>query len=127
MTADDGQQPGGHRLPPHAHLREDATEYLVELDVSDFTDRELTVEVLGRRVAVRGEQIRPDTEEEAPFHLHERLEETFRLPDDADADALVAVYHHGTLALRVPRRDLRPRQVAVTHEPSLVHPDAPGV
>lgn len=126
MTAADGQ-PTGHRLPPHAHLHEDATEYLVELDVSDFTDRELTVEVLGRRVAVRGEQIRPETEEEAPFHLHERLEETFRVPDDADVDALAAVYHHGTLALRVPRRGLRPRQVAVTHEPSLVHPDAPGV
>ncbi|MGZ4333429.1 MAG: Hsp20/alpha crystallin family protein [Gaiellaceae bacterium] len=115
---------GDHRLPPHAHLREGATEYVVELDVSDFTDRELTVEVLGRRVVVCGEQLRPERGNDAPFQLHERLEETFCVPDDADVDELSAVYRHGTLDLRVPRQELRPRQVAVTHEPSLVHPNA---
>jgi HSP20 family protein len=118
---------GGRPLPPHAHVREDATEYLVELDVSDFTERELTIELLGRHVTVRGEQLRPEGEETQPFRLHERLEETFRLPDDADVEELVASYRHGTLELKVPRRPLLPRAVEIARESSLVHPDAEGV
>ena len=28
-------------LPPHAHLTEETTEYVITLDVSDFTERDL--------------------------------------------------------------------------------------
>ena len=34
----------GHQLPAHANVREDSGEYLIELDVSDFTESELTIE-----------------------------------------------------------------------------------
>lgn len=114
-------------LPPHAQVREDASEYVIELDVADFTERELTVETVGRSVTVRGDQPGGELLDEPPFRLHEHLEETFRVPDDADTAGITAVYRHGTLELRVPRTRLEPRPVEVTRAGAHVHPDAQGV
>jgi HSP20 family protein len=105
----------GHRLPANANVREDDCEYVIELGVSDFLESELSVDVVGLRVLVRGEQVEEQDEETAPFRLRERLEETFRLPDDADPDLITALYAHGTLELHVPRTKLAPRQVPIEH------------
>jgi HSP20 family molecular chaperone IbpA len=115
----------GHLLPPHAHVRADGREYVVELDVSDFTDDELAIEVVGPHVTVRGDQLETPEDGERAFRLHERLEESFRLPDDAVAEDLAAFYEHGTLELHAPRRKFVPRVIAVERKPmGLIHPDA---
>jgi HSP20 family molecular chaperone IbpA len=105
----------GHRLPAHAKVRADDREYVIELDVSDFLESELAVEVVGFGVIVRGEQVDEQGEDAIAFRLRERLEETFRLPDDADPDLVTALYAHGTLELHVPRTTLEPRRVPVEH------------
>jgi HSP20 family molecular chaperone IbpA len=105
-------------------VREEADEYVVQLDVSDFTEGELELETVGQRVTVRGAQREDAAVAEEAFRLHERLEESFRLPDDADAGAITACYVHGTLELRVPRLRLEPRAVPIEHDPLRVHPDA---
>jgi len=110
---------GGLQLPPHAHLREGTAEYVVELDVSDFTERELTVDVIGRRVLVRGEQA-AGAGEHVPFRIEEKLEETFRLPDDADPEHVTVSYRHGTLRIRAPRIELHARRVSIEPDTSLV-------
>jgi HSP20 family molecular chaperone IbpA len=94
-----------HRLPAHANVREDPCEYLIELDVSDFTESELTVEALGPRLTVRGDQQATAEDDSRPFRLRERLEESFRLPDDADADQIKVFYKHGTLQIASPLAD----------------------
>lgn len=104
----------GHRLATHAHVREQGGEYLVEFDVSDFAESELEVEALGRRVTVRAEQL---ADEGLPFRLAERLEESFRLPDDADVRQLKAFYRHGRLELSAPRRLLAARNVPIEPRP----------
>ena len=115
----------GHSLPQHARVREDGGKYVVELDVSDFTPHELTVEVLGRVVTIRGEQTETAEDEGRAFRLHERLTESFRLPDDADADRLTARYRHGVLELYAHRRELVPVEVQVEFGPThVVNPDA---
>jgi HSP20 family molecular chaperone IbpA len=117
----------GHLLPPHASIREESAEYTILLDVSDFTERELTVEALGQRLTVRGDQVERAEDEGTPFRLHERLEESFRLPDDADADLVRVFYKHGTIELRVPRRQLVPRLLPVEHPRFRVDADAEAV
>ena len=47
----------GHQLPPHAHVREEPSEYLIQLDVSDFTENELLIEALGPQLTVRGDRL----------------------------------------------------------------------
>jgi HSP20 family molecular chaperone IbpA len=114
----------GHKLPPHARVREAAGEYLIELDVSDFMEGELAVEVCGPVLTVRGDQLETKEDEGLAFRLHERLEESFRLPDDADADQIKVFYKHGTLEIHARRSRLEPRPLPIEHPAFRVNPDA---
>ena len=114
----------GHQLPAHANVREQENEYLIELDVSDFTESELTVEVLGPRLTVRGDQVATREDDGKAFRLHERLEETFRLPDDAVLEELRVLYKHGQLEIHAPRAHLEPRQLEIEHLALGINPDA---
>ena len=114
----------GHRLPAHANVRTHDDEYVIELDVADFTETEISVEALGPRLTIRGDQLETGEGEGAPFRLHERLEETFRLPDDADPDRITVLYTHGTLEIHAPRVPLLPRAVPIEHPTHLIHPEA---
>jgi HSP20 family molecular chaperone IbpA len=114
----------GRRPPAHVHVDETEREYVIELDVSDFTEDELTVDVLGRQLTVRGDQLAPPPENGAVFGFRERLEESFRLPDDADVDAIRVFCKHGKLELRVPRARQESRRLPIEHPDYLVNPDA---
>ena len=115
----------GHRLPAHANVRNDDHEYVIELDVSDFLESELVVDVVGPRVSVHGDQLQEQDEETVAFRLQERFEESFRLPDDADPDRLKAFFAHGTLELHVPRKEIVPRRVPIEHlSPFVGNPNA---
>ena len=115
----------GHRPPANAKVRADAREYVIELDVSDFLESELAVELVGARVTVRGSQAQEPGDDGLPFRLQERLEESFRLPDDVDTDRIRVWYGHGTLEIRAPRSTLEPRTVPIEHRsPYAGSPDA---
>ena len=114
----------GHQLPAHANVREDSCEYLIQLDVSDFTESELTVEALGPQLTVRGDQVEIADDDGKAFRLHERLEESFRLPDDANADQIKVFFKHGTLEIHAPRTRLAPRRLPIEHPSYRVNPNA---
>lgn len=115
----------GHRLPANAKVRADAREYVIELDVSDFLESELDVELVGARLMVRGAQAQDPGDDRIPFRLQERLEESFRLPDDVDTDRIKVWYGHGTLEIRAPRSRLEPRTLRIEHRsPYVGSPDA---
>jgi HSP20 family molecular chaperone IbpA len=115
----------GHRLPANAKVRVDAREYVIELDVSDFLESELEVELVGTRITVRGDQLQDPGDDGIPFRLQERLEESFRLPDDVRTDGIRVWYGHGTLEIRAPRTRREPRTVPIEHRsPYVGSPDA---
>jgi len=117
------------QLPTHARVRETEEEYVVELDVSDFTRSELEVEALGAQITVRGDQAEGPADEGRPFRLHERLEECFRLPDDADVNAISVFHRHGTLEIHAKRLHAEPRRLRIERCRSgyVLDPDAVGV
>ena len=119
----------GHQLPPHAHVRETDQQYLIELDVSDFTRAELSIEAFGPQLTVRGDQTEIPGDAGKAFRMHERLEESFRLPDDADLDGIAVTYKHGSLEIRVGRTRLVPRRLPIERRRSglVLNPDAGGV
>jgi HSP20 family molecular chaperone IbpA len=114
----------GHQLPAHANVREQQGEYVIELDVADFTEPELTVELLGPRLTIRGDQVEAGEDNGKAFRLRERLEETFRLPDDAVLDDLRVFFKHGQLEIHAPRVHLEPRRLELEHPAFGVNPDA---
>jgi HSP20 family molecular chaperone IbpA len=112
----------GHRQPAHASVREDAAEYVIELDVADFTEPELKVEALGPRLTVTGDQQETAADDGQAFRLHERLEESFRLPDNADANQITVFFKHRALEIHAPR--MEPRRLPIEHRTNLVNPGA---
>jgi HSP20 family molecular chaperone IbpA len=119
---------GFHPLPAHARVRTTDTEYVIELDVADFTVTDLVVEALGPVVTIRAEQHETEADEGIPFRIRERLEETFRLPDDVELETVSALYKHGVLELRVGRLPLQRRRIRVARRRSeLANADAVGV
>lgn len=114
----------GHRLPAHANVREEPDEYVIELDVADFTEHELAVELLGRRLRLCGDQLAGPGDGDEAFRLHERLEESFRLPDDADVDGITVLFRHGTLEIHAPRTPLEPRLLPLTRPAALINSGA---
>jgi HSP20 family molecular chaperone IbpA len=100
--------------PPRCRVsvREEPGEYTIELDVSEFAQTEVQVEAVGQQIKVRCGHDQ-DKRSSMPLSVHEQLEESFRLPDDADVEQLRAVYRDGTLVLSARRRTLTRRIVAV--------------
>jgi len=99
----------------HAVIRQAPGVYFIDLDVSEFTRDELTVETIGQRVTVRGTQSAAP-EDVGTCPLARQLEESFRLPDDADAEGIEAVYKHGALEFRARRRQLGRHSVPIDRD-----------
>ena len=100
-----------HRPSSHASVHETDVAYVIELDVADFDVDELAVELVGPWLTVRGEGGAPEGGES--FALRERLEETFRLPDDADLEGLRVRHAYRCLEIRVPKKPLVARMVPI--------------
>jgi HSP20 family protein len=108
-------------LPPETDVTESACGYTVRLPVAGFAQDELEVEVSDHTVTVRGDQKRTRADDGA-FLLHERLEESFRLPADADTTHVTANYDRGALVLRVaraPHMSLVPHRVPIERRRSV--------
>ena len=110
-------------LPPHANVSESPGEYVIELELSDFAEPELTVELDGSRLTVRGEQLETADEACEPFRLRERLVESFTLPDDVETGGVTAFFEHGSLEIHAPRShgpvrriELRRKEHGLLHE-----------
>lgn len=115
----------GHVLSERARVRVDPDEYVIELDVPDFEANELSVEMLGRVITVRANQHSLPGDSHTAFRLHERLEESFRLPDDADPERTSVLYVRHMLEVRAPRVHLEPRQLTIGRSHfDLFNPDA---
>lgn len=116
-------------LPPHANVSEFDNEYVIELEVSDFAEPELTVELEQDVVTVRGEQKETDAEAHEPFRLRERLVESFHLPEDAEPCGVTAYFEHGVVEIHAPKRHgERRRYIALQHKQhGLLHEGAEAV
>lgn len=116
-------------LPPHANVSEVDGEYVIELELSDFAEAELSVELERDIVTVRGEQREAEGEAHEPFRLRERIEESFQLPEDVESCCVEAYFDRGVLEIHAPKRrsELR-RRIALKRKPQgLLHDAAEGV
>lgn len=115
----------GHLLSDHAHVRREPDEYVIDLDVADFSGDELSIEALGLCITVRGDQRELPGDDGKAFRLHERLEESFRLPDDADPERITVYHKNRALEIHARRLSLEPRRLPIERAPyHLLNPDA---
>lgn len=99
---------GAEELPPALPKAdfgayETDQEVVVWAEVPGFEPAELTVELRGDRVMIRGEhKMAPETGREGGYSTR-TLHETVRLPAEVDGSKAAAVCRHGVLEIRMPK------------------------
>ena len=106
-------------LAPAADVYETAEEYVVELEVPGYEEKELGIEVSDHVLTVKGEREEVRQETEKSFRLHERLERaferTFSLPPDFDSAQVTATFDKGVLRVSAPKLETaKPRTIAIS-------------
>ena len=106
-------------LLPAADIYETDDEFVMELDVPGYAEKELGIEVFDHTVRVKGESKEAKDETEKSFHLRERLERKFErrfeLPLEADTEHVRAKFAAGVLEVHAPKLAIsRPQTVEIT-------------
>ncbi|KDN21895.1 Hsp20/alpha crystallin family protein [Amycolatopsis rifamycinica] len=95
-------------------VRETDDAYLVEVQLPGLKRRDVTVEVTGSEVAVKGEARRRGLFRRRARQVGE-VSCRVTLPDEVDTDAVSAALAKGVLTVRAPKREFaRRRRIAVT-------------
>jgi HSP20 family protein len=111
-----GVAPG---LAPAADIYETDEEFVVELEVPGYEEKELSIEVSDHTLAVKGSREKTKEKKAKEFTLHERLEREFErrfiLPREADTEHVKAVFSKGVLEVRAQKVPAaKARHVAIT-------------
>ena len=112
-----GQEMLGAPLPA-ADLYESDAEYVLELEVPGFEEKELAIEVTDHTLCVKGERTKTKEEKKKDFQLHERLEASFErrftLPSGADMEKVTASFVKGVLEVHAAKvKEAAPKKVAI--------------
>jgi HSP20 family protein len=104
---------------PAADVYETPEEYVVELEVPGYVEKELGLEVSDHTITVTGSRAETKEEKEKSYRLHERLElsfeRTFRLPPEVDGEQVTAAFENGVLKVHAPKlAAAKPRKIAIS-------------
>jgi HSP20 family protein len=92
---------------PAADIYETGAEWVVELDVPGYEEKELALEVSDHTLTVKGAREEVKEEQEKAFRVHERLERQFErafmLPAEVDTDRVTAMFAKGVLEIHAPK------------------------
>jgi HSP20 family protein len=107
-------------LLPAADVYETGDEFVVELEVPGYEEKELAIEVSDHTLTVKGERSGRREEKDKTFRLHERLERQFErrfaLPSDADTEHIKAVFAKGVLEVHTPKvAAAKPRKIGIAN------------
>lgn len=105
-------------LLPAVDVYETEDEFVLELEVPGYEEKELTIEAFDHTVAIAGERKELEEKSDKIFRLHERLESRFerrfQFPPEADTNNLKAVFEKGVLEVHAPKPpQAKPRKIAI--------------
>ncbi|MGH3080360.1 MAG: Hsp20/alpha crystallin family protein [Gaiellaceae bacterium] len=101
---------------PAADVYEKNGEFVYELEVPGFEEKDLTIEISDHVLAIKGD-LKEKEEPDKLFRLHERLERhferRFEIPPTAETEKLTAEFKQGVLSVRAPLHVEKPRKVPI--------------
>jgi HSP20 family protein len=106
-------------LLPATDIYETRDEFVVELEVPGYEEKELAIDVFDHTVSIKGEHVEPKEETDKSFHLRERFEREFErrfeLPPEADTEHIRAKFDKGVLEVHAPKLEItKPQRVPIT-------------
>jgi len=100
-------------ISPSAEASEVADAYEISVELPGVKTDDIEVSVADGILTVRGEKRSEREEKGRSYYFSERsfgtFQRAFRLPSDADADAITADSEHGVLTIRIPRQPVERR------------------
>lgn len=110
--------PSVEALSVPVDIQAEEDEFILYASVPGLRAEDLSIEVLGNTVTVRGEVFAPAAEEKASWLLQERVvgkfTRTFTLPAELDNAKAEAKLEHGVLTLRLPKAETaKPKAIKV--------------
>src|SRR5262245_38053856 len=100
-------EPGGLNTPS-VDVRETDKEFVFEAELPGIEEKDVHLAVRDGILSLRGEKKSERDEKKDTYHLVERsygsFERSFRLPDSADQDKIMANFDKGVLRIVVPKR-----------------------
>lgn len=105
-------------IAPAADIFETKDEFVFELEVPGYEEKELDVELSDHLLTITGKRQVEKESTEKEMRLHERIESsfarTFQLPSETDGKQLKATYGKGLLTLHVPKTaEAKPLKVPI--------------
>lgn len=98
---------------PQLDISGDDKEYKVALEVPGLSESDLSIEIKGDRLIIKGQKEEEHESKDKQFYRIERsfgsFQRTLSLPDDANSDAIKASLNEGILTLLIPRQ-AQPKQ-----------------
>jgi HSP20 family protein len=102
---------------PMADVYERNGEFVYELEVPGFDEKDLAIEISDHVLAIKGDRKEKTEEQDKTYRLHERLERRFErrfeVPPTADVEKLTAEFKQGVLCVRTPLHEHEPRKVPI--------------
>ena len=103
---------------PAADVYETDEQYIVELEVPGYEQKDLDIALSDRTLVVKGALEAQKEEQEKTFRLHERLEKSFErrfaIPPDVDPDRFSAEFDKGVLKVAAPKSlEAAPRRIEI--------------
>ena len=95
-------------LLPATDVYETVDEFVVELEVPGYEESELSIEIAGHTLKIRGERVETFDKAGKDFRsqgrLRRKFERRFDLPSEADTEHISAVFDKGVLEVHTPKR-----------------------
>ncbi len=103
---------------PNADVYETDEEFVVELEVPGYEEKDLDVEVSDRVLCIKGTRSETKEEKEKRFQRRERLEASFErrfaLPSDVNGETVKASFGKGVLEVHAAKaKDAAAKKVAI--------------
>lgn len=106
-----------NRWQPAVDIIETAQHYEIQLDLPGVKADQVQVELEDNTLKISGEKVRPQNENET-YRYKERVTGTFarqfRLPEDANLNAIHARFDNGVLSLTIQKQEqAKPRKIEI--------------
>ncbi len=100
----------GGLLKPQVDIAATDRDYIITIEVPGVSEKDVSVEVSGNTMTIRGEKRQEKEEKERNYYRIERAYGSFQrilsLPEDADRDNIKASFRKGVLSITMPRKSL---------------------
>lgn len=84
-------------------MKESEKAYLISIDLPGMDKKDISIETSGNRLMISGERKEESESKESSKRSYRKFQQSFSLPNDANFEAITAIFVNGVLKITVPK------------------------